>query len=590
MKNVTSFSFPSVALKKTRPPGAAERKVIQAQMDANRKMIASMSEEIETRNRRASATVTAHTEMLTQARLLLEATMTFRNALSAIQATVTATRNVFFSEPITLAATNTTTTEAGTEEDFMGTELLSHCHNTLDSTAEAMSQAEDVHAVAVDRLQVALIERDMANKSATAIQSCISILTEANQAQERETERRSLCGLPTEIWAQIFQEATRPDRESPKRWSASPMPRGWAHGSRAALLASVCREWRDVSIGTKSLWSTINIAPAKQSMDTISGIVKLHLKRAGPLAINLTISVETEITSKQTYNELKPILARVKKLRQLRFYLDYSARHLAGLLYGMLVTPYDLIIEATDPTSAPYIYLPLAAPGPKKVTLISCELLGNCFAPIEHMEVQRADGSYYDFGEWRQGSVESLERAVLPYKNGRVDAGAERLDAPRLKYLETTLSLLSNRILPLYNMPNLAELVITDAQGHQSRPWDKVAEQLGKETHMERLVLDDMDGPGAQTVVACLEALPSVATLELRGRSVEQGLAKLESVLKANTSSIRSLNTLVVADYAGEGRAILDFAKAHSQRRLRVEYLNCPNLSKEVRRGLSEMH
>ena len=531
-------------------------------------LIASMTTEMEIRHRRASASVMAHTELLTQARLLLEATMTFRNALSAIRATMSSTLSEFED-----------TDYNGTVA--LGTELTTHCHRNLDSTVVAMQQAEKVHAQAIDRLQVALIERDMANKSATAINACISILTQANQEEQRELGHRNLCGLPVEIWAQILAEVTRPDGESPK--SANPMPHGWAHGSRAMLLASVCREWRDLAVNTKALWSTINVVPVKQSTNAISRLVELHLSRMGPLPCNMVISVDTEITTKETYTSLKPVFARVKELRQLRFYLHYSARHLVCLFYGMLPTPADLVLETTDAEGARYVYLPLAEGAPKKLSLVSCELLGSCTAPLTHVEVTRTDGSYYDFGEWRQGSIETLEHAVLRYKNSRVDSGAVRLTAPRLRYLETSTSLLTNRLLSLYDMPNLQELVITDTEGHASRPWEDIAIQLGKEARLEKMTVDTEVGDGVQKLVGSLVSLPTVTTLELRGKSVKSGLEKLDELLSNQPSPVRNLQTVIITDYLGDGKEILGKAGM-----VRIETLNCPNLSKEVRQDLME--
>lgn len=530
-----------------------------------------MNEEIEARNRRASASVSAHTEMVAQARLLVEATVAFQNALSAIHATMKHTQIEFNLQTDTPKA------------ESIGKEATEHCHETLDTTIVAMKQAEDVHALARDKLQIALIERDIAVKSATAITACISLLSEANKQEKRELGRRNLCGLPPELWAQIFAEVILPDRDSPR--CSTPMPRGWSHGSRAMLLASVCGEWRDVAISTKALWTTINIAPARQSNHTLSDFVNLHLARMGPLACNVIVNVDTPIVTKDAYSELKPIFARIKKLHQLRFYIDYSARHLIGLLYNMLPTPEDLVLETTNVEGARYIYLPLGKPAPKNVTLISCELLGSCAAPLTQVVIERSDGDYHDFGDWRHGSLSTLERAAFRYHNSRVEPGAVRLEAPCLQYVETPLSLLSNRVLPLYDMPNLRELFITDVEGYRSQTWEAMAGQLGKETNLEKLVVQ---GPGTRMLIESLETLPSLATLEIRGEHVGEGLAKLKEKLESKKFSMRNFRTLVVADYMGDGQAILELAKViEAQGRIQLEVINCPNLSRKTKEVLS---
>ena len=555
------------ASRRSQPPRAEEQEAIEAEIDSNVQAIALMKEKMENGRRNAKASVVNCTKMLTQAELLLEAATAFKNALSTTSQSIKDTF-IAFNPAIALS-------DPGDTND-LGTEMMAQCSKPPDIAA-AIQYAANVHLLAVKRLQAALVERDTAESSANEITTSISTLIQANREKRRRLGFNDLHGLPPEIWADIFAEATLPDRESPS--IAGSMPPGWIHGSRAMLLASVCGDWRSVAINTRALWSTISLAPAKQDTDFIAGLVELHLTRMGPLPCDLTIRLDEEI--EDYYFELMHIFSRVKCLRQLYFCFHSTAREYVSDLYSMIPTPSKLVLEITDTGFYFIISLPLAEPALKSLKLISCGLLETVAAPLTHFEVEQKGGSYSDIGKWTMREFDTLEHVILRYRNANVAPETTRYGVPHLRYLETSTSMLANRIMHIWNMPNLQELVIIDAEEYDNQRWEQFTTRLGSEARLETLTVDSIVSNVVQELVGSLTTLSTVMTLELRGKNVDAGLEKLKWLLEKQASQIPNLQTLVITDYVGGGDAILDIIAS-----IQIETVNCPNFSREVIQAL----
>ena len=526
-----------------------------------------MTEKIENNRKNVEASIVDCTKMLTQAELLMDAAKAFKNSLST---TTQSIKDMVIVLDPALALFN----PGGA--NGIGTELVAQCSKPP-NIAVVIQYAENVHSLAIERLQVALVERDMAENSAKIISTSISMLIEVNREKQRELGRRNLYGLPPEVWAQIFAEATLPDRESPS--AASPMPVGWIHGSRAMLLASVCGEWRGIVINTKALWSTISMAPGKQATDALARLVELHLTRMGLLPYDVVIILNKGI--KCNYDELKNIPGRANGPRQVYFYFHSSARDHVSKFYSMIPDPSNLVLEVADVDSFLTISLPLRGSALKSLKLISCGLSENMASALTHFEVKQRGGSYSDMCNWTMRSLDMLEHVALRYRNANIAPETKRNPLPRLRYFETSTSLLTNRTMHLWRTPNLQELVIVDAEEYDNQRWEQFATRLGSETCLKKLTVDSIIGDAVQGIVGSLTVLPTVTTLELRGKSVEVGLKRLKGLLERQTLQIPNLQTLVITDYVGGGNAILDIIAS-----IQIKTVNCSNFSREVIQAL----
>lgn len=446
--------------------------------------------------------------------------------------------------------------------------------------------------LAKDKPKVALIltRYVMPSEPAGATNSSISLIMDARNDEMTVREPKNTDQMPPEIWGQIFANATLDDRGSPK--SASPMPRGWAHCSRAMLLSSVCQYWRDIAINTKTLWATISIAPTRQSILSLSKFIELHLIRMDLLPCSLVIKFCTHVAYGDTFNELRPVLAQIRTLHQLRFYIHSSTReNIPNQLYSMLPAPKDLILEVHDVGWSPFVKINLADRPPKRLTLVACSTYTvSSSIPLTYFSGRLEEGYYFNnFENWTGYCIETLEHIVLRYS--RFDTRPVRVTAPMLKYLEVTMFLLLNRTLLLYDMPNLCELVITNLYDWDKDKWEIVTKQLGEETSMNKLTIDSKEGIN-HPIMEGLDAIPSLTILELRGMAIESGLAHLKETLETWFFSLKSLRIVALVDYMGEGSVILDFARfIMNQRRnqLRIELNNCPNVSQDVRHYLFQI-
>ncbi|PPQ92997.1 hypothetical protein CVT25_000196 [Psilocybe cyanescens] len=111
----------------------------------------------------------------------------------------------------------------------------------------------------------------------------ISNLYEKRKDVQREINRRlSLINrLPFEVLSRILTLSTESNRVS-----ASPDNECYKWCA-VLLLGAVCREWREITLATHHLWSTVTIRPYYE--DALTNITNEWLQRSGALPLSITI-------------------------------------------------------------------------------------------------------------------------------------------------------------------------------------------------------------------------------------------------------------------------------------------------------------
>ncbi|KAJ7336242.1 hypothetical protein DFH08DRAFT_284751, partial [Mycena albidolilacea] len=109
--------------------------------------------------------------------------------------------------------------------------------------------------------------------------------------------------LPVEITAKIFTTClpTLSSKSRPIPW---PSPR-----AAPLLLAQICRQWRDLSLGMPTLWTSICfVAPSRQ-------LLELWLSRAGNLPLTILLVTSDESRARMFMEAVIPYCSRWKEAR-----------------------------------------------------------------------------------------------------------------------------------------------------------------------------------------------------------------------------------------------------------------------------------
>ncbi|KAJ7462085.1 hypothetical protein FB451DRAFT_1267731 [Mycena latifolia] len=136
----------------------------------------------------------------------------------------------------------------------------------------------------------------------------------ATQHELHTTATYAVLSLPFEITARIFVHCLPLPDEFEDPWSSEvPMEKELQENAPLVLLG-VCRAWRDIALGTPTLWSTLNIRfnwfpnSVASELGLIEGFIDRWLGRAGTCPLSLFLTLEGDEES-ETMGDGRPFQA-----------------------------------------------------------------------------------------------------------------------------------------------------------------------------------------------------------------------------------------------------------------------------------------
>ncbi|KAJ7474262.1 hypothetical protein FB451DRAFT_1088946 [Mycena latifolia] len=341
--------------------------------------------------------------------------------------------------------------------------------------------------------------------------------------------------LPPEITAHIFSCYV----DNP-HIGYTPSP-GWG----PIVLASVCREWRNICLSVGSLWASIRVYPERLSIWEIENLLDLlrrWLSRAGRQPLDLQV-----FGTKYTSEIFSAISHHLPQLRTLRLALDAPFSFPTAEIRGRIPCLTKLIVNIMhEPQDDPMMLTAFSdAPGLREAQLYGASLQ---WISLPWIQLTHLDFSYQTLSACvdvlRQTPNLKVLRVYIAHDQDAGDPLWAPLILPHLHTLKLSYDpygmLLGHLILPA-----LQTLELTGFKNQNP----SLLLQLGlrSEWSLRSVRVTDMS---SESAVLCLRSIPSLEAVEIRNEWPERYWKDLITLLAEDDTFLPALRTLTLGGYA----------------------------------------